>query len=110
MESYVMELMKTRLRETREEWNLTQRELGDMIGVGKGVIMALENMTVLKGCNLDALCDVCDVLDISVDWLFGRSDQKGIVEVPVLQDKLVVKKFFNPKWEDDYVARDLPTE
>ena len=72
----VMELMRTRLREAREAQGLTQKDLAEIIGAGKGVVMALENTTLMRAVNLDALCDVCDALDISIDWLFGQTTNK----------------------------------
>ena len=96
-----MELMRKRLREAREERGLTQKQLGELIEANKGAVMALENMSIMRAVNLDVLCDICDALDISIDWLFGRcSNQRGYDMSTVVQIPMVAK-FFNPRWNED---------
>lgn len=111
MQGETMELARKRIREEREAQGLTQKDVADMIGAGKGVVMALENLTMMRAVNLDALCDVCDALDISIDWLFGRTtSKKGFLPGEVVKVPSVVK-FFNPRWNEEgvspYVGQDL---
>ena len=93
-----VELMKQRLREARESYGLTQKELGELTGTSKAVIMALENITAMKAVQLDTMVVVADVLDISIDWLFGRTNEAGIREVSKIVEQPVVVKYFNGKW------------
>ena len=97
----MIDLMKERLREARDDYGLTQRELGELIGVGKSVIMALENVTAMKAIHLEHLVAVAETLDVSIDWLFGRTNRAGMVEVPKIVEKPVVRKYFNHKWNEN---------
>ena len=106
----VMELMRTRLREAREAQGLTQRELAEIIGAGKGVVMGLENTSLMRAVNLDALCDVCDALDISIDWLFGQTTNKQGFQPGEVQKVPSVVKFFNPRWNEEGVSPYVPQE
>ena len=102
-----MELMRKRLREAREEQGLTQKDVADIIGAGKGVVMGLENTSLMRAVSLDSLCDVCDALDISLDWVFGRTTNKNGFEQNTVIMAPMVKKFFNPAWGDGYVNQEL---
>lgn len=55
----------------RKSMDVTQEELAEMIGKNKGSISALEtdraHMEVVY-----TLCDIADVLDVSLDKLIGR--------------------------------------
>ena len=102
----VLELMRKRLREEREAQSLTQKDLAEICGAGKGVVMALENASLMRAVSLDSLCDVCDALDISIDWLFGRTSDKGGFARPSVVKVPMVKKFFNPAWGEEYAEQE----
>lgn len=68
------ELFGQRLREARRAAGMKQKELGAKIGVGEAAIAQYEagsNTTPLERAVM-----LADVLDVSLDWLCGRSDHR----------------------------------
>ena len=63
---------KDRLRELRTEKGLTQQELGDAIGLHGMSISGYERG--VKRPSFEALDNIADVLNVSIDYLLGRSD------------------------------------
>lgn len=63
---------KDRLREIRMERGLTQQELGDKIGLHGMSISGYERG--VKHPSFEALDNMADALDVSLDYLLGRSD------------------------------------
>lgn len=59
-----------RLKELRKEKNLSQGELGKLLGVTKVSISGYENGTRVP--SLEILSMMLDVFDISADYLLGR--------------------------------------
>lgn len=102
-EKETLELLRQRLKQARADAGLTQKELGDIIGLSERAIQSIESITVMRGITLCTLLDIAYVTDVSMDWLFGRTDKKGIIEVEKIVKQNVVKKFFNPNWGDDVV-------
>ena len=44
------------------------------IGIGGRRTLDLESVGVLRALDLYRVCQIADRLDVSVDWLVGRSD------------------------------------
>ena len=66
--------MYQRLRDLREDADLTQQELGEMVGVPQRAYSYYE-----KGQRMippDVLCRLADYYKTSVDYLLGRTDRK----------------------------------
>ena len=60
------------LRELREDRDLKQRELAQMLRISRSAYSAYEN-----GANavpLEVLCALADFYGVSVDYLLGRTD------------------------------------
>ena len=64
---------KDRLRELRTEKGLTQQELGDAIGLHGMSISGYERG--VKKPSFEALDSLADVLNVSIDYLLGHSDE-----------------------------------
>ena len=63
---------KSRLRAVREEKGIKQLELAKAMGVSQGTISSWESgITLPRGIRLSKLASV---LDVSVDYLLGRTD------------------------------------
>lgn len=63
-----------RIRQAREELGLTQKQLAEETGVSRGVVSAWErNQRSRFGKHIMA---IVDRLDVSFDWLFGRTEEK----------------------------------
>ena len=59
-----------KLKEARLQANLTQKEVADRLGVAQPIYQRFE-----KGvyeCNYEQLKALCDLFDISADYLLGR--------------------------------------
>lgn len=67
-------IFSLRLRETRKSVGFSQKTLASLIGSDRTSIAAYEN-----GHNtptLDRTVAIADALNISLDWLCGRTDKK----------------------------------
>ena len=61
-----------RIRELREEHNMTQKQVAEVLGVAQPVYQRFE-----KGifeCNYDQLVKLSDLFGVSVDYLLGKAD------------------------------------
>ena len=68
----ISEIISPRLRPLRKQKRLSQEELGKMIGVTKGTISTYESGD--REPPLKTLIKIADALDVSLDWLCGRTD------------------------------------
>lgn len=59
-----------RIKEARKQKNLSQQQLGDMLGVSKVSICGYENG--LRIPTIENFIQLLDVLDLSADYLLGR--------------------------------------
>jgi len=50
------------------------------IGLGARRALDLQSVGVLRALDLYRLCQIADRLDVSVDWLLGRS---SVMEIPM---------------------------
>lgn len=68
-----------RLKDLREEFEMTQEELGKRLNVTKQAVYTYE-----KGENepsLDALVKIADIFDVSVDYLLCRTNQRTNLQI-----------------------------
>lgn len=65
-----MILLGTRLKKLRLEAGLTQKELGELVGVTKVSVCCYENGTRLP--SLETLVDLANTLKVDVDYLLGN--------------------------------------
>ena len=66
-----------RLREIRMERHMTQQKLADAVGLALRSYQCYEQGT--REPPLDMIKKLADVLDVSVDYLMGRTDTKTVV-------------------------------
>jgi len=70
----VIEMLCPRIKDLREDRDLKQRELAQMLRISRSAYSAYEN-----GANavpLEVLCALADFYGVSVDYLLGRTDEK----------------------------------
>ena len=81
--------LANRLKELRKDKGLTQKDLGDILGVGKTTISMYENGNSTP--NDEIKLKICDYFDISLDYLIGKSSTKNYSENPHFEsiDKIV---------------------
>lgn len=64
----------SRMRDLREDADLTQGEVASIIGITQSTYSAYENGSV-KNIPVDALIKLCKYYHVSLDYLVGLSDQ-----------------------------------
>ncbi|MCL6615136.1 MAG: helix-turn-helix domain-containing protein, partial [Firmicutes bacterium] len=67
----------SRLKEARRARNLTQAELGRLVGVGKSAISQYEHGLRLP--ETAVLARLAEALGVSADWLLGIEDRRGTI-------------------------------
>lgn len=67
-----MTLFSTRLKKLRQQRKLTQEDLGKLINVTKVSISGYENGN--RTPDMETLQKIADVLEVSLDYLLGRSE------------------------------------
>ena len=63
-----------RLRELRDAANMTQKDLGKYLNVRNTAVCQYESGT--RQLDPDKICALCDLFDVSADYLLGRSEIK----------------------------------
>ncbi len=67
-----MKLFSDRLKDLRVNANFTQRQIAEMLGMKQQSYMRYENNTGEP--NLDTVVKLCEIFDVSSDYLLGISD------------------------------------
>ena len=65
-------MFRKRLRAARMARNLTQQNMADSLSLSLNAYQKYEQGERFP--SMDVLIKLADVLDISIDWLFGRDD------------------------------------
>ena len=65
-----MKVFSVRLKELRLKKGLTQTELGEKVGVKQSTFTNWENGK--REPNFETIIKIADLLEVSLDWLFGR--------------------------------------
>lgn len=75
-----MNIFSKRLKEARNDKNMTQKELSEKSGVSTVMISAYERNNINSGKNpaLNNIYAIATVLGVSIDWLCGLSDNYSI--------------------------------
>lgn len=69
---------KLRLRQLREEHGITQKKLGEKIGVTRNAISTYESGK--REPEIEKIIKLSEIFDCSVDYLIGASDFKMKVD------------------------------
>lgn len=67
------ELKYPRIRNLREDNDLTQQQIADMLYINRRTYAAYENG--INSMTPETLCKIADIYHTSVDWLLGRTDE-----------------------------------
>ena len=62
-----------RIRNLREDNDLTQQQIADMLYTNRRTYAAYENG--INSMPPETLCKIADIYHTSVDWLLGRTDE-----------------------------------
>ena len=69
--------MHIKIRELREERNVTQSELGEVLSCGKSTLSQYENQK--REPSLSILCQIADYFGVSVDYLLDRTTNPNLL-------------------------------
>lgn len=72
-------LLGERLKELRMERNMSQQELGNLLGITKVSVCGYENGT--RSPSIDTLCEIARVFGVSTDYLLG-------MEIPIIANDM----------------------
>ena len=62
-----------RIRNLREDNDLTQQQIANMLYINRRTYAAYENG--INSMTPETLCKIADMFNTSVDWLLGRTDE-----------------------------------
>ena len=62
-----------RIRNLREDNDLTQQQIADMLYINRRTYAAYKNG--INSMTPETLCKIADIYHTSVDWLLGRTDE-----------------------------------
>jgi len=62
-----------RIRNLREDNDLTQQQIANMLYINRRTYAAYENG--INSMTPETLCKIADIFNTSVDWLLGRTDE-----------------------------------
>ena len=68
------QIFAKRLKQAREKAKLTQTQFSEKTGIAQGTISAYEQGKA-KNPTIDSLIRMANILDVSLDWLVGASDE-----------------------------------
>lgn len=71
-----MTIFAKRLREERKARGLTQRQISELLGISQGTYKGYEKAGEKNGRepSIDMLVKISTLLDISLDYLLGKTD------------------------------------
>lgn len=78
-----------RLKYEREKKGLSKVELADKLGISKQTVYKYEKGIAIP--SVDTLVDIANIFDCSMDYLFGRTDNRGIAIVEVEHEGKIAK-------------------
>jgi len=74
-----MALLLKRLRDLREDHDLTQKELAEIISCSQRVYSNYECGQVEP--SIETLIKICDYYNISIDYLVGRTNNPNVLKI-----------------------------
>lgn len=97
-----------RLKELRQETDLTLDELKDILRTTKATLSRYENSLRIPKSEFVESC--ANYFEVSVDYMVGKSDYKGIIESddiePILRDTLNKIKSIKKEYSSNSVTEE----
>ena len=70
-----------KIREYRKKLGYTQSDLANKVGMKTGTISKYEKDEIIVPS--DTLCKIANILDVSTDYLLGRTNIPNIIDEPI---------------------------
>ncbi len=83
-------LIGNRLRDARRRKNLTQAELGSLVGVGKSAICCYEKE--IRNPTLETIIEFMNILGVTADYLLGTDDIIKVVDADIPEYRTMTKE------------------
>lgn len=80
----------TRLRDMREDADLTQAQLGKILNISQRSYAHFEAGT--RSIPLEILISLADYYKVNLDYLVGRTDKKEMLPKSIISSQFPVKK------------------
>jgi transcriptional regulator with XRE-family HTH domain len=71
-------MISERIKKLRKEYNLSQQELGEKLGITQGSLANYEKG--IRFPNPDALISIARFFNVSIDYLMGVSKNRGVLD------------------------------
>ncbi len=71
----IMDILKNRLKELRLQKNVTQKAMGELLGITTRAYQYYESGE--RYPDYEGLLALADYFEVSLDYLTGRSDERG---------------------------------
>lgn len=78
-------MLNVRMKALRKERNKTQQDIAALLGVSRPAYTAYEQGN--RTPDNDAVEKLADYYDVTIDYLFGRTDNPNRIESPKVNDK-----------------------
>lgn len=88
-----MGVLGDRLKELREEKELTQEELGKLLSVSRQAVSSYESEDAEP--SLNNLVRLADIFDISLDYLLGRTKERYNLNLKDKKDRELIINVIN---------------
>jgi len=77
-----------KLRELRTERNMTQEELANKLDIVKATVSGYETSQTYP--SVEVLIKLCDIFDVSADYLLGRSESRTLLKSEMTDEQLFI--------------------
>ncbi len=85
-------MFKDKLRNTRENKELSQTEMAQKLGIAVTTYRNYENTT--REPNYEILVNIANLLDVSVDYLLGNENKGNSLNVLLLKSSKLTERSF----------------
>lgn len=96
-------MIELRLRQLRQEYKISCRQLGKDIGLSASALSHYE--TGISVPSIESTLRIAEYFHVSVDYLLGRSDLRNQEEAKERVKKKVVKQYINALIDRDMIAK-----
>ncbi len=83
--------MKNNIKKLREEYNLTQKDIGELLSKSQQSISRLEKGQ--RDIDIYELCILADHFNVSTDYILGRTKNKNTPDVASAFETILIENY-----------------